>query len=204
MPIVTRAELMSHLDVGTDDPSRVDVRVLDRCIASAEATIKNRTGRSFAADPVLVDGEDTGDPVEKTFRIRYRQTRVRIPDLREATSVVLDGGALTEDLDYQFDMFEGGEPFTNLYFTSIYPGSSPLTLSVGALLSITGRWGWNPVPDDVKEIALQIAARKYRKRDAMFADQAETGGGTFDYREGLTKEQCQTLDAYRPIRASLV
>lgn len=204
MTYVTRSDLMKQLDIGVGDPSRVDNAVIDWCIKSAEKTIANRTGRSFGADPALVDGEDTADAVEKTFRIRYQQVRVRIPDLRVAESVVLDGTELVADIDYQLDMFDGGEPATNLYLTSLYPGRSPLLLQVGSTVAITGRWGFDPVPDDVYEIALQIAARKYRKREAMFADQAEVGQGTYDYRAGLTKEQTETLDAYRPVRASMV
>lgn len=202
--IITVDELLTHIGITGDDVARVDYPVLTTVIASAEQTVAMETGRTFVADPAFVAGADTDPPVTKTFRVRRRnQTVVRIPDLRSATSVVLDGNTLTEGIGFDFNTSINGEPYTHisLYFTQANLLTWGASLSASSILSVTGRWGFVPVPDDVHEITLQIAARKWYKRDAQFADQLEIsntqGGSTRDYRAGLTTEQAQTLNRYR-------
>jgi len=208
--IITVDQLVRHLGIGRDNIARVDSEVVETVIASAEQTVYMESGRHFYPEPALdANDEDTGPEVTKNFRMRRQgQRSVRLPDLREASAVTLDGAELTEGLDYDFDM-TGDEPFQTLtlYWTSPHLAAwAPLSFVM--TLEITGRWGWLPAPDDIVEVTLQIAARKYWKKDAQFADQVEvsttTGGNARDYRTGLTTEQIETLHRYRSVRVAMV
>ena len=210
--LATIDELIETLDLGGDNPARVKRDILARALDSAEATVKQLTGRYFYPTPALDDdGEDTNPEVTKSFRVRRRYNsvsngrrciRIRVPDLREASEVKLEGVVLTQGQDFDFDSFEGDEPFTSVYlFQSLSTG---YTAGYSATLEITGRWGFLTVPGDVKESVLQIAARRYHRRNAMFADQVDTGTGAFDFRGGVHPDVQSTLRRYRPVQTALV
>ena len=209
-------ELIAMLDLGGDNPARVNQPLVDQALQSAERTVKQLTGREFYPTPALDnDGLDTGAPVTRTFRVRRNRRGaygtsnaracipVRIADLREATDVSLDGVPLVEGQDFDFNSFEGDEPFTTVFLYQSIAYSS-VFLNQSAVLEITGRWGFLEVPYDVKEAALQIAARRYHRRNAMFADQVDTGTGAFDFRGGVHPDVQSTLRRYRPVQATLV
>lgn len=209
--LATVDELIETLDLGGDNPARIKTDLLVRALDSAEKTVKQLTGRYFYPEPALVDGADTNPPVAKTFRVRGTRSqaenycvRVRIPDLRTATEVTVNDTVVTEGVGYDFDSFEGEEPFTSIYLYQSIAYGSPFTVSSTAELSITGRWGFLEVPGDIKEAVLQIAARRYHRRNAMFADQVDTGQGAFDFRGGVHPDVQSTLRRYRPVQTALV
>src|SRR5215204_2731548 len=179
MAYVTRDQLMAYLDVGGDNPARVDVNLLDSAIGAAEGMVGRYTGRLFAPNPAV----GTDPPVTKTFSVRGSGP-IRIPDLRSATLVTIDGTTLTLNQDYDFEYGITEEPYTSMRLIGWTPYSSPYAMTTTSSLVITGHWGWDPVPDDIKHATLVIAAREYRKRDAMFADIVDTGTGAFEFRAG--------------------
>jgi hypothetical protein len=193
--IVSRDELMVHLDIGGRNPARISPEIIDTIIDGAEAFAEQYAGRVFAP----ADEDDS--PVTRAFKVRGNR-RIRIPDLRSHTAITLDGNALVEDQQFEFDTF-GDEPYTSILLTEWTPYSSPF-LSRTATLSITGLWGFNPTPAAVRDAIIQIAARRYRKRDAGYSDQVDTGTGAFDYRGSYPREAMDALSLYRMPHVAVV
>lgn len=213
--LVTPDELMRDLDLGGENPARIDPRVLNRILDGVEGFVQRYTHRRFAPEPALAtDGTDTADPVAKTFQVSRtalasrNSMRVRIPDLREATLVTLDGNTLEEGVDYVLDAYAGDEPFTHLKLVNWSSWTDPWTmLQTTSTLEITGRWGFNPVPDEIRSVVTYLAAREYRRRDAMYADAVDTGTGVFDFgvRGYAIPDEKQTiLDLYKIPQVAVV
>lgn len=182
---------------------KINPELLVRSIDSAETWIKNYTGRRFYADPAFEDDVDSADPVTKSFTVRGRGW-VRIPDLRTETEVSINGSVLTADVDYVLDDYNSdGEPHTSIQLVSLSPWTNPFTLSSVTRLSITGRWGFVPVPDDVKDSILALAARQYRRKDAMFSDVIDMGNVSFEYTKGVPNFITDILDLYKMPRVAV-
>lgn len=177
---------------------------LQVAIDSAERWVQNYTGRYFYADPAFETGADTADPVTKSFTVKGRGW-VRIPDLREASEVSINDVLLTPDLDYVFDDYNaGGEPHTSIQLTSLTAFTNPFTtLTSVTRLQITGRWGFVPCPDDVKDSILALAARQYRRRDTMFSDVVDTGAVSYEYTKGVPAFITDILSLYRVPRVAV-
>lgn len=202
--IVTPDELRLYLNLeGYEDRTHPDL--LNKAIDSAEKWTETYTGRRFSPDPALVSGVDSGTPVTKTFLVCGKGW-VRIPDLRTATEVTLDSASYTEGVDYEFDSYNiGDEPHTSVRLISYSPYSNPSTgQTLSSKLQITGRWGWNPAPDDVKDSILALAARQYRRKDAMFADVIDQGGVAFEYTKGVPNFITDILALYKFPRVAIV
>lgn len=72
-------------------------------------------------------------------------------------------------------------------------------------LWITGRWGWNPTPEDVVDTTYGVATRRYREKDAAFSDQMVTPEGiAFSFFKQLPASLKLTLDSYRVPNLALV
>jgi hypothetical protein len=199
-------ELMAYLDVGGSNPARVNNTALTLSLESAERWVENYTGRLFRPDPALVSGVDSAPPVLKTFNWDTRGYGwLRIPDLRSATGVSIDGIVFEEGSDYIFDIapaFE--EPYTMIRFPFFSTTTNPYTASVVPLVAITGRWGFWPAPADVKDAVLSLAARQYRRRDAMFSDIVDVGTGIYEYRAGIPAHIREILKGYKMPLVALV
>jgi hypothetical protein len=155
---------------------------------SAESIIAGATGRNFlAAD---------GDPVSmKTIRAAGDQW-IRVPDLRDPTSVVVDGLTVTLDEDYTLEpdpLF--GEPAT---FIALLEPPLRLRGQVSGLVQVTGKWGFATCPPDVQQAVIVLAARFYKERDAGFADQLIGPEGiAANYFRQLPAFVQQVVDRYR-------
>jgi hypothetical protein len=155
--------------VGIHDETQMDEGVLQLFLDGAEGFAERWTGRTFSPDPPLdSNGDDTGVPVVKTFSARGKTRLIRVPDLRVADSVTLDGSVLVEGASFFYDAYV--EPAQFLELTNRYVGTN------GALV-VTGRWGQLEIDPDVKLAVLTLAARGYRRRDANFSDALNTAAG---------------------------
>lgn len=202
--IVTPDELRLYLNLeGYEE--RIHPDLLDKAIDSAESWTENYTGRRFSPDPALVDGADTASPVTRAFSVNEKGW-VRIPDLRTATSVEIDDVPLSDGTDYELDVYNAGsEPHTSIKLVSYTAFVNPYTgRAVSSRLEITGRWGFNPAPDDVKDSILALAARQYRRKDAMFADVIDQGGVSFEYTKGVPNFITDILALYKFPRIAIV
>jgi hypothetical protein len=172
---------------------------LDKLIAAASKRLIRYTGRHFFPTPALVTGNpptDTNPPVAKTFTVRS-SSFVRVPDLRTVSSVVL--GGMTLDASDPYPAYElwgaEGEPHTHIRI--LRAAVSPFASS--NILTITGRWGFLEVPDDVKDACATWVARAYKKKDANYADTVQQGieGAAFQYLNQIPAEIKMTMDSYR-------
>jgi hypothetical protein len=191
MAIATLVELKRYLTYqgsANDD-------LLNAMLDAASETCERLCERQFEPDPSLVAGEDTATPVVRRFSTRGGR-RVAISDLRSATQVTLAGTVLAaytaaSGTGY---LLVGETPHTVIYLYGA--GHSQVTLDD---LEITGRFGWNPIPADIRDAVLTLAARRFRERDASFADSVQdTELGTLSFSRQLPPAVASVFDSYRP------
>jgi hypothetical protein len=155
---------------GIHDTAKMDEDTLQLFLDGAESFGERWTGRTFSPDPPLDSaGADTGADVAKSFSARNKTRLIRVPDLRSAASVTLDGSALVRDTSFYFDSYVEPAQFLEL--------SVPFTGSGRGELVVTGRWGPLEVDPDVKMAVLTLAARGYARKDANFSDVLNTAAG---------------------------
>ncbi len=202
--LATVDELKAYLNersVESDD-------LLAGILGGAEAFAERYCRRRFSPDPPLdSNGDDTGTPVTKILSTRGRSV-IRVRDLRSGT-LTLGGLLLNSAFDYEFGYAMEGEPATHLFLMpriSTYFARAPSMF--GAFvndLTITGRWGWSPTPDDVKDGVLTIAARKFRERSANWGDTVTfPEGGAISYFRLMPASVKAAFDSYRVANLALV
>jgi hypothetical protein len=186
---VTVAQVRAYLDVeGTS--GKYSDPVITSNIRAASAFIERATGRQFEAQT----------NVTKTFTSNGAAA-LRIPDLRSASSITLQGAALDADESYWLVTDNHGI-YTTLQFRAFGTGYGPSYLSnpqwfdrnldrdwsrygTSSLpndLVITGNWGHDPLPQDLLH-ATKVLAAWYTKRPAsVLANTAFTpDGNTLTY-----------------------
>jgi hypothetical protein len=192
-PVPTIDELKRYVDIegGADDEllqTELDGEI-QRCAAY--------TGRQLTKLPA----SDTEPAVTLSIAQRGRRF-VRVPDAREITAVVVDGVAAT---DYQ--LIKAGMPRDGSVYLAIelyaaahahehhhhhHRGEHPQTVEV------TGRFGFDPFPDDLRVAILTEAARHVYERSAGFADSVATGEwGGRSYAKQLGPRSRQVYDSYQ-------
>jgi len=191
MPLTTRELVLALL--GAED-RHVDPVVLDHLLESADDFFWQATHRVLEPDPA----SDTDPPVAKTFRALG--TEVRIPDLREADSVVLDGVELTEHEGFEIEPHPSlGEPSTHLRLLerTTYPDNG--------VLIVTGWWGFNPPPPFVRKAAADLVIRWLKERNMNYADAMVTPEGMqFSYFRQLPATVQTAITRLRVPRFALV
>lgn len=191
--IVQSEDVLAYGDLAD---ARVNGQVVEDLLASAEAFVQRYCRRQFVPEPALVGGEDTDDPVTKQFAVARNQRVVRIPDLRATASVVLNGSVL--DTSFGYSPLDSWEPSTEIMLYEPY-GQSAWVSSVGnGVLTVTGRWGWNPIPGDIRHAVLALTMRMWKERKASWSDSiALPDGSVLSYFRMLPASVQGTLDAYR-------
>lgn len=202
--IATVPELRAYIDL---EPGRADDLLLQGIIDSMSRFVENWTGRTFTPNPQLVNGVDSASPVTKTFVVSPNQSVVRIPDLRSATTIALGGVALQEAIGYQYDA--NIEPAQSIYLAVTPYGLGGVTYfgttTLANKLQITGRWGFNPTPPDVKDCVLALAARRYKERNTAWADSlAMPDGSVLSYFRQLPASVQGALSMYKSAKVALV
>lgn len=188
LKLATPADVTPFVTQGSIRPEQG--AFIDSLIGAASARIIKYTGRVFAPEPTA----DTSPPVTKTFTVRG--SYVRVPDLRSVTSVAYNG--ITLDPTYGYELWGAdGEPSTHV---KVLPGAvSPFGGAMRPTLAITGRWGFTAVPDDIKDACCLWVARRFKAKDANYADTVMQGveGAAFQYFNQIPVDVKMTLDAYR-------
>lgn len=211
MSIVGVDEVLWYGDLKEE---RVNGQRVQDLIDAAEAFVSRYCRRQFAPEPTLAaDGSDTNPAVTKTFVVPLGRRILRITDLRSASVVALNGNPISNvmaggvTLGYQLNG-DTQEPTTSIdllqpYGTATYGYST--SVYGNGLLSITGRWGWNPVPPDVKDAIRALTIRMYRERDAAWADSvALPDGSVLSYFRTLPARVQGTLQQYRVPNLALI
>lgn len=165
-PYATLPELKSYLriDNTTDDSEMTDA------LAAASRGITDFCKRQF-------NKETTATP--RT----YKATRSRlamVDDFHTTTGLVVktdddeDGVFETTwtGADYELQPLNGvrnGEPGWPYWkIRSVESSALTFTVATQATVQITAQWGWNAVPDPVKQACLILAAETFKLRDAPF------------------------------------
>lgn len=194
----TLDQLRSHLGskVGPEaDP------VLSVMLESAGSFVERFTGRRFTPDPELVEGEDTAPAIEKSVIVTPQDRLVRIPDFREVISVTL-GGMTLNPANYMLGNYSAGSPANQI---ELLQTAVPSLTQAETKLTLKGRFGFNPVPPDIIDAVLTIAARRYRERDASFSDSLQTSeGGMLTYFRSLPSNVQLILRSYKLPRIAVL
>lgn len=160
--------------------------LLEGALKQAQAPSPLGTGRLLIPDPPLdSDGNDSGDAVERTFAVHGRH--VMIPDAREIASVVVDGQsasptAIEEYSGYTTLSHDGVVVRLTLarehrrFWDAGYCGRPEDARQ--HTVTVTGKFGFAELPDDLRNAIYALAARNFYERDAGYADQVSIAEGT--------------------------
>ena len=157
----TLDELKSALRI-TDT---LDDRLLENSIEAASRRIDGVCSRRFNLD---------SQATARTFA-PARFDHLEVDDIGTATGLVvkvdLTGNGvysttLTAGTDFQlepFNSFAKSEPVTALRALDT---SFPVSSRRRATMQVTARWGWPAIPDAIREVAVLLAARHFRRADS--------------------------------------
>jgi hypothetical protein len=203
--IAALTDLQAYLKQDAALLSAQDLTFSQAVLDSAAGFVQKISGRIFSPQPALVGGADTAPPVTKTFSARGRR-RLRVPDLRLSNDLVvqLDGVSLTAATAYDLGPGLDEEPATYITLSDISPyvAIRPLWTSI---LTITGRWGFNPTPPEIKDAVCVLAARAWRDRDANWVDQMQTADGAlYAYFRQLPQRVQDTVLGYKRTRVAVI
>lgn len=162
----TLTETKTHLGItdSTDDTP------LEDAIETASRQIDKHTGRRFWKD---------SSGVARTFSASWSDC-LYIPDLVSVTSVKTDDNddrtyeTTWASTDYDLEPTDGimdgitGWPYTRIRARTDSVSLSRTFPTTRLGVEITGVWGWNAVPDDIKTACLLLTARLFRRKDAPF------------------------------------
>jgi uncharacterized phiE125 gp8 family phage protein len=182
------AELRSHM--GIDDS--YDDTHLTRVLDAASAWIESPAGcdRTF----------DVGTSATKVFD-PIRNDVVLVPDLVTVTSIKTDSAGnrtySTTLTTADYDLWPySGPPYSEVRARA---GASR-GFAPGTLVQIVGTWGYaDGVPAPVKQAALLLAARWFKRNDAPFGILSAVDLGQF---ERLSKEDPDVVTLLAPYRRS--
>jgi hypothetical protein len=167
--------------------------LLEGALAQAQAPAPLGTGRLLLPDPapdLNSEGNDTAEPVARTFLIRGRH--IALPDAREITSVVVDEQTdtptvLEGDLGYSTLSRNGLMVRLTLHREHRYLwdqsgawwNSAPegINRPLQHHITVTGKFGFAELPVDLRSAIYALAARNFYEREAGYADQVQIAEG---------------------------
>jgi len=165
--------------------------LLEGAFKQAQTPAPLGTGRLLLPDPALQldeNGNDVSEPVERTFAVCGRH--VVIPDAREINSVVVDGKSdspttIEEDTGYSTMSRDGmvvrltlGREHRYLWSQELGEAPERLNRPRQHTVTVTGKFGFIELPDDLRNAIYALAARNFYERDAGYADQVSIAEGT--------------------------
>lgn len=163
-----------------------DREMLERSYRSALGACKRFTrGRQLV--PLAAD---------HVVRRSVRGSVMRVPDAREISAVTIGGVSIdpaTVELVPWPDE-DSPAPWIRL----------PVT-PAGAVVTVAGRFGFLHLPADLEDSIYVFAARRYRERDAQYADAVDIGDGqSAAYFRSMPANVRQTWEHYRLPKRSVV
>jgi len=164
MAIISASDLKSHLGISdtTDDTT------LTTAASAASRAVQRWCGREF-------DTTTTGSASARVFHPRS-QTLTITDDFWSTTNLVVKtettddatyGTTLTINTDFIVEPLNGREdgitvPYRRLRATSWLFTTTSTVPSV----QVTAAWGWASIPDDVKQAALILGARVWKRKNS--------------------------------------
>jgi hypothetical protein len=179
---VTAAQVRAYLDL-EGVSGKYNDELIGSNIRAASAFLERATGRQFTPQTATT----------KTFTSNGAAA-MRIPDLRTASSVTLQGAALDADETFWLIPDNRGvyttlqlRPFGSGYESSYKSNPQWFDRNLdrwgggGSLpndLVITGDWGWDPLPEELLHATKVLAAYYTRRPASVLADAQVTPEGT--------------------------
>lgn len=168
------------------DRENVDEELLAGFLVAAFAQAQEAPpygcGRVLLPDPGLVDGSDTGSPVERELPVFGRT--VLVPDARAITAVLGSADAVLSEGDdygnYRALRHKGVVVALRLASgrrTSGYRLAWPNDSNWPTTIKVTGRFGFVSVEQNLVEAIYTLAGRMYFERDAQYSDQVRVAEG---------------------------
>ena len=198
-----RAYLSVSQTAGTSSTQWNDA-IIGSNINAASSFLQRRTGRQFEAQTALTKKFST-----------HGKAYLTIPDIRTATSVVLNDATLTADETYYFipDRNNSGV-FVGIEFPGFRnqwnPGLNTFDINYNHLrwtgyrydtlpnnLEITGNWGHAPLPDELLQATVVLAAWYTIRPDALLANARQTPEGNVFDLSGLPVEISEFINNWR-------
>lgn len=168
-------ELKRRLDRTLDVDDDLLADDLAGAYRAAMAPPPKGCGRELTPDPPYA----TDDPV--TRRLLTSRRRFRIPDAREITALTVDGVATTayetlarDGVVVQIDLDDDGSWTERWRGSDVQEGRAYLR----RVIVVEGRFGLDPLPDDLAGAIYTLAARWHYERSALYADQVAILEGT--------------------------
>lgn len=187
MPVPGNVLVVQDLRDFLDVQGTGKATALDDALTGAFVFSERYTRRRFVPWPLT-----SGDPVV-TFTARADGLRFlhRLPDARSLATVVADGVTLTS-ADYLLHGHPGPDD----------PAAIIELAAAAAVVVVTGRFGFTPLPGDLRDSILTLAARRYNERQLGGADARELPeGGIVSYFRSLPAPVKSTLELYRRAEA---
>jgi hypothetical protein len=188
---VTHTDIRLYLDKVASGAG-VDT-LLDTIGTRATAIVDRALGFSFAAYPGSAsDSIAFGGGTPILYLPPHQQGSVTTITPEGGTAI--DDTTWTEQADGSIYLDSAYAPWLQPYASMRYgPGWGFYRYTVAA------KWGYGPVPEDVKEVALEIAVNIWRSKDkGLWTDVIGVeGGGGIRFIGGLTNQQKAIIDAVR-------
>jgi hypothetical protein len=155
------AELQDLLRI--DDT--VDSEQLTIAIDAASARIDAHCGRTFGRDTVAsvrrFDVVDMGWRRPSVQSLSVRATLLLVDDIATTTDLLVNGEAIGDRFTPDpLNALAKNEPITALRINN---GA----LTPGTIADITARWGWPEIPIAIKQAALILAGRYFKRGDSL-------------------------------------
>jgi hypothetical protein len=139
---------------------------LDAAFAQAQAPPPHGCGRTLTPDPA----SDTAGEVVRTFAMTGH--RLRVPDARVLSEVLVD------DVDAGYRALWHKEHIVAITVARAAPVYAVPELPAQRTVTLTGRFGFAVIPQDLVEAIYLLAARYHYEKAAQYADQVEILEGT--------------------------
>lgn len=182
--------------------------LLEAYLAAAEDQVEGWARRRFSPET-----PDDGTIV-KTFTTNGRSS-VRVPDLRQVTSIVVDGATLAPGYDYDLGYLSGSDPAVYLeLYSGVQNDPARRFGQVSRIggnrfadnLVVTGRWGFAQTPPAVRLAVLTQAAILWKRRDGGFQTTVvdENSGLITQPNSGISGDVAALIGRYRPQRVGIL
>lgn len=139
---VTLDELKTSLNVRNDTSRDA---ILNRALGAASRAIDSATGRRFWLDPVATT---QAVPTRGNTYPDGGRYALIVPDIGDSTAITVTGRAVTTNT---------GPVITRLYSSYAWADDT---------VSVTARFGWPYVPDEIAQATLILASKLFKRKDS--------------------------------------
>lgn len=184
MAAITAADIREYLDAQQATPTNVPSALLEKIAERAQDMVYSALGFEFAAYGATTTTKNvfgSGSPI------------LYLPAHEAGSVTTVTPYGSSSAITGWIEQADG-----SLYLTGHNPRA------IGGWVenynyTVTAKWGYGPVPDDVTQVMLEIAVNIFRGRGKGMFESAigETGAGQIRFIGGVTSQQRAVLNAVR-------